>query len=97
MFEAVRVDAEGMISLPYAGHLRVRNKTLGAIEQMVKNALRNTAAVQPQVMVDLADDRSNSVLVTGAVAQPGRFGGNKSPLTALDAVAQAGGSTLPPY
>ncbi|ANY16287.1 capsule biosynthesis protein CapA [Bordetella pseudohinzii] len=97
VFEAVRVDADGMISLPYAGHLRVRNKTLGAIEQMIKTALRNTAAVQPQVMVDLADDRSNSVLVTGAVPQPGRFGGNKSPLTALDAVAQAGGTTLPPY
>ncbi|WP_033461576.1 polysaccharide biosynthesis/export family protein [Bordetella bronchiseptica] len=97
VFEAVRVAADGSISLPYAGRLKVQGKSLAQIEQLVKGSLRNTAAVQPQVMVDLADDRSNSVLVAGAVPRPGRFGGNKGPLTALDAITQAGGSTLPAY
>ena len=64
---------------------------------MVNGSLRHSAAVQPQVMVDLADDRSNSVLVAGAVPRPGRFGGIKAPLTALDAITLAGGSTLPSY
>ena len=97
VFEAVRVDSSGSISLPYVGRLKVQGKSLAAIEQQVRGALRASAAVQPQVMVDLADDRSNSVLVAGAVPRPGRFGGNKGPLTALDAITQAGGSTLPPY
>ncbi|SSW66404.1 hypothetical protein AVE30378_02134 [Achromobacter veterisilvae] len=97
VFEAVRVDANGAISLPYAGRLKVQGKSLPAIEEMVKGSLRHSAAVQPQVMVDLADDRSNSVLVAGAVPRPGRFGGIKAPLTALDAITLAGGSTLPSY
>ncbi|WP_204357440.1 polysaccharide biosynthesis/export family protein, partial [Enterococcus faecium] len=97
VFEAVRVAADGSISLHYAGRLKVQGKSLAPIEQLVKGSLRNTAAVQPQAMVDLADDRSNSVLVAGAVPRPGRFGGNKGPLTALDAITQAGGSTLPAY
>ncbi len=97
LFEAVRVDANGAISLPYAGRLKVQGKSLPAIEEMVKGSLRHSAAVQPQVMVDLADDRSNSVLVAGAVPRPGRFGGIKAPLTALDAITLAGGSTLPSY
>ncbi|KOF51984.1 MULTISPECIES: polysaccharide biosynthesis/export family protein [unclassified Achromobacter] len=97
VFEAVRVDSKGTISLPYAGRLTVQGKSLPAIEESIKASLRHTAAVQPQVMVDLADDRSNSVLVAGAVQHPGRFGGLKAPLTALDAITLAGGSTLPSY
>lgn len=97
VFEAVRVDARGTISLPYTGRLKVQGKSLAAIEELVKSKLRHSAAVQPQVMVDLADDRSNSVLVAGAVPNPGRFGGIKTPLTALDAITLAGGSKLPAY
>lgn len=97
VFEAVRVDANGAISLPYAGRLKVQGKSLPAIEEMIKGRLQHSAAVKPQVMVDLADDRSNSVLVAGAVPRPGRFGGIKAPLTALDAITLAGGSTLPAY
>ena len=55
LFEAVRVDANGAISLPYAGRLKVQGKSPPAIEEMVKGSLRHSAAVQPQVMVDLAD------------------------------------------
>lgn len=97
VFDAVRVDSKGTISLPYAGRLKVQGKSLPAIEEMIKGRLRNSAAVKPQVMADLADDRSNSVLVAGAVPHPGRFGGNKTPLTALDAITMAGGSKLPSY
>ncbi|SUV87829.1 capsular polysaccharide export protein [Bordetella pertussis] len=40
VFEAVRVAADGSISLPYAGRLKVQGKSLAQIEQLVKGSLR---------------------------------------------------------
>ena len=74
------------------GRLKVQGKSL-AIEQLVKGSLRNTAAVQPQVMVDLADDRSTSVLVAGRV--PRQTLRQKGPADGAGCDHAGGGSTLP--
>jgi polysaccharide export outer membrane protein len=51
----------------------------------------------PQVQITLTSDLSGSVLVAGAVKNPGRFSSLQGPLTLLDAINQAGGPLLEPH
>lgn len=92
----MRVDADGRISLPYAGRPKVDGLTLPEVEEKLRTALSGTAA-EAQVVVHLVGDRSGSVLVAGAVKQPGRFSALQGPLTLLDAINMAGGPTLEPH
>ena len=91
-----RVDSKGRVSLPYAGHVSVAGKTLDQVEAEIKKRLTGIAA-DPQVMVSLLGDVSGSVLVAGAVKQPGRFSALQGPLTLLDAINLAGGPVLEPH
>ncbi|MVW73295.1 polysaccharide biosynthesis/export family protein [Bordetella sp. 15P40C-2] len=94
-FEA-RVDSAGKISLPYAGRFSVAGKTLVGVEEEIRRRLKGVAS-DPQVMVNLLGDVSGSVLVAGAVKQPGRFSALQGPLTLLDAINLAGGPLLEPH
>jgi len=96
VFERVRIDRQGNISLPYMGRQRVYGKTLMAVEGQLRQALRGMAS-DPQVHITLTSDLSGSVLVTGAVRAPGRFSSLQGPLTLLDAINQAGGPLLEPH
>lgn len=92
----VRIDSTGRISLPYAGRFSVSGKTPASVEKEVRSRLRGVAT-DPQVMVSLLGDVSGSVLVAGAVKQPGRFSALQGPLTLLDAINLAGGPVLEPH
>lgn len=94
-FEA-RVDSAGKISLPYAGRFSVAGKTPEGVESEIRRRLGGVAS-DPQVMVSLLGDVSGSVLVAGAVKQPGRFSALQGPLTLLDAINLAGGPLLEPH
>lgn len=96
VFENVRVSPKGQISLPYVGRPKVAGKTLYEVETLIQESVRNVA-VEPQVHVSLVGDLSGSVLVAGAVKQPGRFSALNGPLTLLDAINQAGGPVLEPH
>lgn len=96
VFEKVRVSARGSISLPYAGHIKVAGLSLPAVEGAIRNQLKGIAA-DPQAHVELIGDLSGSVLVAGAVKNPGRFSSLEGPLTLLDAINQAGGPVLEPH
>ena len=95
LFE-LRIDADGKISLPYAGRLSVAGLTLTEVEVAIRKKLSGIAS-DPQVMVSLLGDRSGSVLVAGAVKSPGRFSALQGPLTLLDAINLAGGPLLEPH
>ena len=92
----IRVDSTGKISLPYAGRFSVAGKTPNGVEDEIRRRLRGVAN-DPQVMVSLLGDVSGSVLVAGAVKQPGRFSALQGPLTLLDAINLAGGPLLEPH
>jgi polysaccharide export outer membrane protein len=94
-FEA-RVDSSGKISLPYAGRFSVAGRTPVVVEQEIRRRLKGVTS-DPQVMVSLLGDVSGSVLVAGAVKQPGRFSALQGPLTLLDAINLAGGPLLEPH
>ncbi|HDS0941519.1 TPA: polysaccharide biosynthesis/export family protein [Pseudomonas putida] len=91
-----RIDAQGMLSLPYVGRQFIAGMTLNQVEQMIRRQLKGITT-DVQTHVELVGDLSGSVLVAGAVKTPGRFSTLQGPLTLLDAVNQAGGPVLEPH
>lgn len=96
VFQQLRVEADGRLSLPYVGHIRVAGLTPYETEQLIRRRLKGVS-VDPQVHVALTGDQSGAVLVAGAVKHPGRVSTLDGPLTLLDAINRAGGAVLEPY
>lgn len=95
VFPAVRVDQRGFISVPYAANVPVRGLDLNAASRRVRSRLEGVA-LEPQVFIELASEKSASVLVSGEVRQPGRMSLLDGPPTLLDAINRAGGATRQP-
>lgn len=89
------VDRAGLISVPFAGSVRVAGLTVGEAGDAVRRALRGKA-VNPQVILSVQENTSNGVTVMGAVTTPGRLPLKRGVSTALDVIAAAGGPTTPP-
>lgn len=85
-----RVDDEGNITLPYAGKLHVLGKTPLEIQGDIRRALRGYSQ-NPQILVTRREVITNSVIVGGEVARPGRLVLNTNQETLSDVVALAGG------
>lgn len=85
-----RVDDNGDIMVPYAGRLRVVGKTVGEIQELIRASLRGLSQ-NPQVLVTMRDVITNSVIVSGEVARPGRLVLQTNRETLSDVVALAGG------
>lgn len=88
------VNAEGAISIPFAGQVSAAGKTPLQIEQAIVAKLKGKAN-QPQVLVRVIRNNTANVTVVGEVANSVRM-----PLTArgerlLDALAAAGGVRQP--
>lgn len=86
----VVVDRDGRIHLPYVGSLAVAGRTTEDVQAMIVRGLRGKSQA-PQALVTVRDNITNSVIVSGDVAEPGRqtltLGGDRL----LDAIARAGG------
>ncbi|PRE53542.1 polysaccharide biosynthesis/export family protein [Burkholderia multivorans] len=96
VFDKVRVNSDGRISLPYMKPKAVSGMSLEQVEEAIRRGVMGRAS-EPQVHVELVNDLSSSVLVAGAVKNPGRYSALQGPLTVLDAINQAGGPVLEPY
>lgn len=84
------VDRDGSITVPYAGRVMVAGKTAPEVEQLIVQRLQGKA-IQPQALVTIAGDVSNTATIAGEVVA-----GARVPLSArgdrlLDVIAQAGG------
>lgn len=89
------VARDGTIEVPYAGRLKVAGLTPAEVEQEIVQALAHKA-IEPQVVVTISKNLSNTVAVGGEVN-----GGARVPLSTkgdriLDVVATAGGIRIPP-
>src|SRR5699024_10134869 len=80
VFEKVRLNSRGEISLPYAGVINLRGLTTIQAEQKVREQLKKYVT-DPQVVINIVGDLGGSVLVAGDVNQPGRFSTLEGPLT----------------
>jgi polysaccharide export outer membrane protein len=95
-FPKMVVDARGMLSIPFAGDVRVAGLTPKAAADQIRQALRGRA-VDPQVTVAVIESPANSVAIIGEVKNSGRFLLTANNDRLLDVIALAGGSTKPPY
>jgi polysaccharide export outer membrane protein len=85
-----RVDDNGNIAIPYAGKLHVAGHTVSEVEAMVRSSLRKLSQ-NPQVLITLSEAITNSIIVGGEVAKPGRLVLRTNRETLSDAIALAGG------
>ncbi len=84
------VEQDGAISVPYAGRIHVAGLTPPKVEQQIVKALEGKA-IEPQALVTITKNVSNTVTVSGEVTT-----GARVPLTPrgdrlLDVIATAGG------
>src|SRR5215831_6605779 len=88
------VETDGTFTFPLIGRFRAGGLTLRAIEQGLKERLREERYFKnPQITVAVEQYRSQKVFVVGEVRSPGPYSlsGN---ITLVEALARAG-STLP--
>ena len=90
------VDSKGYITVPYAGQIRVLNRSTPDIQAEIVEKLRNRA-IEPQVIVALISQTSTQVTVLGDVGTPGRISINPAGDRVLDAISRAGGIRNPGY
>jgi polysaccharide biosynthesis/export protein len=83
------VDAEGNISIPYAGTIRAKGRTAVQLQNAIIAALKNRA-IEPQVVVSLTDQRTSLITVLGDIP-PKRIPASAAPERILDIIARAGG------
>jgi polysaccharide biosynthesis/export protein len=84
------VARDGTIEVPYAGRLRVAGLRPGAVEAAVVKALEGKA-IQPQAVVTITRNYSNTATVGGEVASGSRVSLNPRGDRILDVIASAGG------
>lgn len=90
------VDENGNIEVPYAGQVRAKGRTPAQIQADIATALKGRA-LEPQVIVALAQQNTSLISVLGDVHQAGRFPASPSGERVLDAVARAGGPVSQGY
>lgn len=91
-----QVDASGSIAVPYAGSLNVVGRTPQDVGREVARRLAKRA-IEPQVVVTVAERHGNDVSVLGDVNLPTRFSMDPGGINVLGAVARAGGPHDQPY
>lgn len=84
------VDERGNITVPYAGPVRAKGRSPAEIEDYVVQQLK-ARALEPQIIVALAQQNTSLVSVLGDVRTAGRFPASPSGERILDDIARAGG------
>lgn len=84
------VDREGTIEIPYAGRIRVAGLTPADVEREIVEALAHKA-IEPQAVVTINKNLSNTVAVDGEVSAGARVSLTTKGDRILDVIAAAGG------
>src|SRR5450631_1139614 len=84
------VGRDGTITVPYAGRIAVAGHTSRDVQTVIEHALAGKA-IQPQVLVNVPRSVSNSVTVTGEVANGARVPLSVKGDRVMDVIAAAGG------
>jgi polysaccharide biosynthesis/export protein len=87
-----RVDGDGFITFPYISRVAAGGLTLGELQDRIRTLLSAGFIRNPQVRVEIGEFKSQSVLVSGEVRQPGKITMTGS-MTLLEALAAAGSAT----
>lgn len=87
------VAKEGTISLPWIGDIMARGTTLRDLETRIADAYAGRYIKNPQISVQVSTFRSVSVVMTGAIRNPGIYFLTDNRSTVLEMLAKAGGLT----
>jgi polysaccharide export outer membrane protein len=88
---AVRVSADGFISFPLIGRVKVESLTTSEIEKLISHKLAEEQyLLDPHVSVMVTEYNSKRFLVLGAVKNPGSYA-LQAQECVLDAISRAGG------
>jgi polysaccharide export outer membrane protein len=87
-----RVDGDGFITFPYIGRVAARGLTLVELQERIRGLLAAGFIRNPQVRAEIGEFKSQSVLVSGEVRQPGKVTMTGT-MTLLEALASAGSTT----
>jgi polysaccharide biosynthesis/export protein len=87
-----RVDGDGFITFPYISRVPASGLTLGELQDRIRTLLSAGFIKNPQVRVEIGEFKSQSVLVSGEVRQPGKITMTGA-MTLLEALAAAGSPT----
>jgi len=90
------VDNNGDITVPYAGAIHARGRTLTEVQESIVAALKDRA-IEPQAVVSLVQQQTSLVSVLGDVHNAGRFPATASGERILDAITRAGGPSSQGY
>ncbi len=85
------VDRAGMISVPYAGSIKVAGLTPRQVQARIVSRL-SARAIEPQAIVSVTANESRLVTVTGDVEKAARVPLNTGSERLMDAIALAGGA-----
>jgi len=92
----VTVQPDGRAPVPYIGAVNFAGNTLEAARSSIVESLK-TRAVEPDVVITLAENASRTVAVNGVVGKPSVVPLGLSGERLTDVIAKAGGPTNPPY
>ena len=87
---AVRIDDYGYIKVPFIGRLHAAGHTAAELQALIQRGLRGMSQ-DPQVLVSIEQSITNSVIMAGEVAKPGRLVLATNRESLVDAVALAEG------
>jgi polysaccharide biosynthesis/export protein len=87
-----RVDGDGFITFPYIGRVMASGMTLQELQDRIRTLLSAGFIRNPQVRAEIGEFKSQSVLVSGEVRQPGKITMTGA-MTLLEALAAAGSAT----
>jgi polysaccharide export outer membrane protein len=90
------VGADGAVTVPYAGRVRALGLTPSQVENEIVGSLRQKA-IEPQALVTVTRNVTNSVTVIGEVTAGARIPLSLHGDRILDVVAAAGGVRVPVY
>jgi polysaccharide biosynthesis/export protein len=85
-----RVDTNGKISVPYAGAIQVAGRTTSQVENSIQARLKDRA-IEPQVVVSVISQRSESVSVIGEVNASAKIPIDTAGNRVLEMISKAGG------
>jgi polysaccharide export outer membrane protein len=88
-----RVDNDGFFTFPLLNRVRAAGLSLADLQDALTAMLANGFLRNPQVRVEIAAYKSQSVIVTGQVRAPGELVMTSASMTLLQALAQAGSPT----
>lgn len=86
----VRVDDYGYIKVPFVGRVKAAGLTAAELQAMIQRGLRGMSQ-DPQVLITIEQSITNSVILAGEVAKPGRLVLATNRESLVDAIALGGG------